>query len=155
MSAFWEAYGFNLEGFYITSISVDESTPLGATIAEAMGRQSAQTIGGYSWQQSKAFEVAEGAVAGANRGGSGILGALLVTGMMGGTGAAGMGVLACYSPALPGFPQLARIRPGSSGARLHREVFCSNCAKRYSIQRSSVRTVATLMSMPQLWRRQR
>jgi membrane protease subunit (stomatin/prohibitin family) len=62
MMAFWEDYGFSLEGFYITSIEVDTSHPDGKLIRDAIGRQSAQLIGGYSWQQSKAFEVADTAV---------------------------------------------------------------------------------------------
>jgi membrane protease subunit (stomatin/prohibitin family) len=59
MLAFWEDYGFNLEGFYITSVEIDSSSVEGQRILEAIARQSAQLIGGYSWQQAKAFEVAE------------------------------------------------------------------------------------------------
>ena len=50
-------------------------------ILEAIGRQSAQVIAGYSWQQAKAFEVAENAVDAAGKGG--MLGALMMTSMMG------------------------------------------------------------------------
>lgn len=128
MLAFWEDYGFNLEGFYITSVEIDDSHPDGRRIMDAIGRQSAQVIAGYSWQQAKAFEVAENAVDAAGKGG--MLGALMMTNMMGGGGGA-MGAMLQPSPG--GVPA-----PGASGqigsgvAPVPREVFCSNCSKKYS-----------------------
>ena len=38
MLAFWEDYGFNLEGFYITSVEIDDSHPDGQKILEAIAR---------------------------------------------------------------------------------------------------------------------
>jgi membrane protease subunit (stomatin/prohibitin family) len=127
MQAFWEEYGFNLEGFYITSVSVDQNDPAGARILEAISRQSAQVIGGYSWQQSKAFEVADNATG--QSGSGGLLGALLVTGMMGGSGGGG-GLL---QPNPQGVPVTGASGQVGSGVQPPvREVFCSKCAKKYS-----------------------
>lgn len=50
MAEFWSDYGFNLEGFYITSIDLDTSTPEGRKISEALSDRSAQAIAGYTWQ---------------------------------------------------------------------------------------------------------
>jgi membrane protease subunit (stomatin/prohibitin family) len=131
MLAFWEDYGFHLEGFYITSIQVDERDPAGPRILEAISRQSAQAIGGYSWQQSKAFEVADHAVASAFNKNSGMLGALAVAGMMGGGGGGVGGALLQPNPA--GVSVTGASGQAGSGTQLPpREVFCSNCAKKYS-----------------------
>jgi membrane protease subunit (stomatin/prohibitin family) len=128
MLAFWEDYGFNLEGFYITSVEIDDSHPDGRRIMEAIGRQSAQVIAGYSWQQAKAFEVAENAVDAAGKGG--MLGALMMTSMMG-TGGGAMGAMLQPSPG--GVPASgASGQVGSGVAPVPREVFCSNCSKKYS-----------------------
>ena len=130
MLAFWEDYGFNLEGFYITSVEVDDRHPEGQKILDAIARQSAQQIGGYSWQQSKAFEVAENAVTSVSDGKSGMLGALMMTSMMG-SGAGAVGALLQPSPA--GVPASgASGQVGSGVAPVPREVFCSNCSKKYS-----------------------
>ncbi len=128
MLAFWEDYGFNLEGFYITSVEIDDSNEDGQRILDAMARQSAQIIGGYSWQQSKAFEVAENAVSAAGSGG--MLGALMMTNMMGGSGGAAAAML---QPSPGGVPVTgASGQVGSGAAPVPREVFCSNCSKKYS-----------------------
>jgi membrane protease subunit (stomatin/prohibitin family) len=131
MLPFWEEYGFHLEGFYITSIDVDDSSPDGQNIREAMNRDSAQKIAGYSWQQSKAFEVAGNAVSEA-KGGGGLLGALLVTGMMGGGGGGGMGAGMLQPNPVGSAPSGASGQVGSGTRLPPREVFCSNCAKKYS-----------------------
>jgi membrane protease subunit (stomatin/prohibitin family) len=128
MLAFWEDYGFNLEGFYVTSIEIDDSSDEGRNILEAIGRQSAQVIGGYSWQQAKAFEVAENAVSAAGKGG--MLGALMMTNMMG-SGAGAVGAMLQPSPG--GVPVSGVSgQVGTGVAPIPREVFCSNCSKKYS-----------------------
>jgi membrane protease subunit (stomatin/prohibitin family) len=48
MQSFWEDYGFSLNGFYITTIEVDANHDAGQRILDAMARQSAQAIGGYT-----------------------------------------------------------------------------------------------------------
>lgn len=129
MLAFWEDYGFSLIGFYITSIEIDSHSTAGSRILDAMSRQSAQLIGGYTWQQSQAFEVAERAVDSFSSGNGGLLGAVMMTGMMGGQGIGG-GLL---QPPAPG-PQggFAPAPLGGGAARPPRDVFCSNCAKKFS-----------------------
>jgi membrane protease subunit (stomatin/prohibitin family) len=128
MQAFWEDYGFNLEGFYITSVEIDSSSPDGQKILSAIAGQSAQLIAGYSWQQAKAFEVAENAVDAAGKGG--MLGALMMTSMMG-TGSGAMGAMLQPSPG--GIPVSgASGQAGTGVAPPPREVFCSNCSKKYS-----------------------
>jgi membrane protease subunit (stomatin/prohibitin family) len=128
MRAFWEDYGFNLEGFYITSVEIDSSSSDGQKILSAIAGQSAQLIAGYSWQQAKAFEVAENAVDAAGKGG--MLGALMMTNMMGAGGGA-MGAMLQPSPG--GVPASgASGQVGSGVAPVPREVFCSNCSKKYS-----------------------
>jgi membrane protease subunit (stomatin/prohibitin family) len=129
MLAFWEDYGFNLEGFYITSVEVDDRHPEGQKILDAIARQSAQQIGGYSWQQSKAFEVAENAVTSVSDGKGGMLGALMMTSMMG-SGAGAVGALLQPSPGgVPASGVSGQV--GSGVAQVPREVFCSNCSKKY------------------------
>ena len=128
MQAFWEDYGFNLEGFYVTSVEIDGGTVEGRKILEAITGQSAQLIAGYSWQQAKAFEVAENAVDAAGKGG--MLGALMMTNMMGSGGGA-MGAMLQPSPG--GVPATrASGQVGSGVAPVPREVYCSNCSKKYS-----------------------
>ena len=130
MLAFWEDYGFNLEGFYITSVEVDDTHPEGEKILDAIARQSAQQIGGYSWQQSKAFEVAENAVSSMSDGRGGMLGALMMTSMMG-SGNGAMGGLLQPSPgAVPASGVSGQV--GSGVAPVSRDVFCSNCSKKYN-----------------------
>jgi membrane protease subunit (stomatin/prohibitin family) len=127
MVPFWEDYGFSLPGFYITSVEVDAETEAGARILEAMSRKSAQAIGGYSWQQSQAFEIAGKAVDSASGGGgSGLLGALMMTSMM--SNAAMPGLL--QSPGSAGAP--GGPAAPATGAQAPRDVFCSNCSKRFS-----------------------
>ncbi len=130
MLVFWEDYGFHLEGFYITSIEVDGSDPAGQRILEAIGRQSAQVIGGYSWQQSRAFEVADNALDSMATNGHGMLGALVMTGMMGGAGGIGNSLL---QPNPGGVPASGVSGQVGQGAQMPpREVFCSNCTTKYS-----------------------
>lgn len=129
MLAFWEDYGFNLEGFYITSVEIDGTNAEGRRILEAIAGQSAQLIGGYSWQQAKAFKVAEGAVNAAGKGG--MLGALMMTNLMGSGGGGAAGAMLQPSPG--GVPVSgASGQVGSGVAPVPREVFCSNCSKKYS-----------------------
>jgi len=83
MIPFWEQYGFGLAGFYVTSVEVDNDGEAGRRILDAMGRQSAQVIAGYSWQQERALDVAKEA---ARHSGGGLLGALMMTNLVGGAG---------------------------------------------------------------------
>jgi hypothetical protein len=68
IATFWEEYGFQLISFYITSIEVDSNTDAGKMILKAMSQQSAQIIGGYTWQQSQVFDAADKAIDGMGNG---------------------------------------------------------------------------------------
>ena len=134
MLPFWENLGFELTKFYITSIEVDSSTESGSRIVDALSRQSAQAIGGYTWQQSQAFEVAKDAVDGISTGGSGLLGALVASNMMGGLGGSGGGGMMQPQYNQPTF---GSNNPVPLGAQMQspinstREVYCSNCSKKF------------------------
>jgi membrane protease subunit (stomatin/prohibitin family) len=122
LKEFWETYGMILTGFYITSVDLDTSTEDGKKIAAALSDRSAQSIAGYTWQQKQGFGVANNAL---SRGGDmGILGAVAMTGMLGGGG--GMGQAMMQPPQMPTGPQ-----PGQGQAAGRREVFCAKCSKKY------------------------
>ena len=127
MTSFWDDYGFSLISFYVTAVDVDNQSPAGQRILDAMSRQSAQVIGGYSWQQSQAFEAANHAIESQGSGG-GLLGALMMSSVLG--SAAG----SLHQPVSAAFP--GTHTPFASGtqvaAQSPRMVFCSNCSKKYS-----------------------
>jgi membrane protease subunit (stomatin/prohibitin family) len=133
MLPFWENIGFELTKFYITSIEIDSSTNVGKRILDAISRQSAQAIGGYTWQQSQAFEVAKDAVDGMSGGSGGLLGAIVASNMMGGLGGAGGGMMQPqYNQ-----PTFGSNNQGQQGGITQpvvpaREVYCSNCSKKFA-----------------------
>ena len=133
MLPFWEYIGFELTKFYITSIEVDSSSEQGRRIMDAISRQSAQAIGGYTWQQSQAFEVAKDAVddMSRNKGGGGLLGAIVASNMMGGLGGGGLLQPQYNQPTFTpngGVPQGANQQTTA----VPREVYCSNCSKKFA-----------------------
>lgn len=131
LTAFWEDYGMELTGFYITSVDLDSRTPDGKKIADALADRSAQNIAGYTWQQKQSFGVANNALSG---GGSvGFLGAMMMTGAMGNSG---MGAAMMQPPAgTGGYPSAGGIQGGQGSTPMNqkKEVFCSNCAKKYPV----------------------
>ncbi len=127
MIPFWEDYGFNLISFYVTNIEVDSSTEQGRTILDAISRKSAQQIGGYSWQQSKAFEVADKAVGSLGNSNS-LMGGVIASGMLSNLSSNGL-----LQPAsAPAQGQTPLGQAGSGVTLPVRDVFCSNCAKKFS-----------------------
>ena len=135
MSEFWEDYGMELVGFYITSIDIDTSTTEGRKISEALTDRSAQNIAGYTWQQNRSFDVARDAIT--HGGDMGMLGAVMLTGVMS-RGGIGAGIMS--QPGQAGFnvgpatSQPGNISiPSSPVGQGRRQVFCSNCGKKYSI----------------------
>ncbi|MCK9171034.1 MAG: SPFH domain-containing protein [Treponema sp.] len=128
LKEFWEEYGMELTGFYITSVDLDTSTPDGKKIADALADRSAQNIAGYTWQQKQSFGVAnEALTAGGN---VGVLGAVMMTGAMGNN--SGMGAAMMQPPAgTGGYPFGAMMQGGSAPLNQRKEVFCANCAKKY------------------------
>lgn len=132
MLAFWEDFGFSLMGFYITSIEIDGGSESGRRILDAMARQSAQVIGGFTWQQAQTFEVADKAITSLGQGNGGLLGAVMMTNLMG-TGGGGMGAGLLQPAPMSGAGQIGSAGQAGSGAALPvRDVFCSNCARKYS-----------------------
>lgn len=132
MFPFWENLGLELTKFYITSIEVDSTTEVGRRVLDAISRQSAQSIGGYTWQQEKAFDVAKDAVDGLANSNSGILGAIVATNMMGGLGGAGGGVLQPqYDQPTFGSPNQIQQGGTAQPANQKREVYCSKCSKKF------------------------
>lgn len=87
MAEFWEKYGFELAGFYITEVNLDTSSAEGQKIAEAMSDRSAQAIAGYTWQQKQSFDVAGKAMD--NNSSMGILGVAMMTGAFSGNNSMG------------------------------------------------------------------
>ena len=137
MGEFWEDYGMELVGFYITDVNIDTSTEEGRNVAEAISQRSAQGIAGYTWQQQQSFNVANNAVD--NGGNAGILGVAMLTGAFSGNG--GMGQSMMQTPPKDQYQvgnqfsgnQFGYGQQSQAGQRHARtEVFCSNCSKKYS-----------------------
>lgn len=134
LNQFWDEYGFDLTGFYVTSVDIDTSTSDGKKIADAMSDRSAQNIAGYTWQQKQSFGTVNNAVQN-SRGGIGMMGAAM---MMGGGlgGNAGLGN-AMMSPTGTGnFAQNQNGgsfggNVGSSPINQKSEVFCSRCGRKF------------------------
>ncbi|MCL2043671.1 MAG: SPFH domain-containing protein [Treponema sp.] len=129
LTEFWEKYGMLLTGFYITSVDLDTSGEDGKKIAAALSDRSAQNIAGYTWQQKQGFGVANNALSGGSD--LGMLGAVAMTGMLGGGG--GMGQALMQPPQMQGMSQQPGGFPGGAAPMAGRkEVFCSKCAKKYA-----------------------
>ena len=131
ITTFWEDYGFQLINFYITSIDVDAANSAGARILDAMSRQSAQVIGGYTWQQSQAFELGDKAVDSIGRasGQGGLLGAVLATNLMNSQVAGSM----MQAPASTQQQQGQTGLPNNViGVNMPKTIYCSNCSKKFS-----------------------
>jgi len=132
MLPFWENLGLELTKFYVTSIEVDSTTEVGRRVLDAISRHSAQSIGGYTWQQEKAFDVAKDAVDGLANSNSGIMGAIVASNMMGGLGGVGGGVMQPqYNQ--PTFGNTNQVQQGGTAQPINqiREVYCSNCSKKF------------------------
>ena len=124
LEEFWEKYGMLLTGFYITSVDLDTSSEDGRKIAAALSDRSAQNIAGFTWQQKQGFGVANNALSGGSD--LGMLGAVAMTGMLGGGGGMGQALM---QPA----PQMQQGMAGTTAPMAGRkEVFCAKCAKKYS-----------------------
>ncbi len=136
LAQFWDDYGFDLIGFYITSVDLDTSTPDGKKISEALSDRSAQNIAGYTWQQKQGFGAVNNAVNHSN-GGIGLFGAAMMMG--GGYGGNHNMASQMMSPApqAGNFSQQNQSMPSSgsmgsgNGIGGVREVFCSRCSKKF------------------------
>lgn len=128
IATFWEEYGFQLISFYITTIEVDSNTDAGKMILKAMSQQSAQIIGGYTWQQSQVFELGDKVVdsIGKGNGENSLLGAVLATNLMVNMPGGGLLNPVSYKN------QETNQNVQNPVANPTREVYCSNCAKKFS-----------------------
>jgi len=128
MQSFWEEYGFKLLRLDITSVDIDSRTPDGQAILQAMAQQSAQSIAGYTWQQSQSFQVAKEAMA--NQSELGMLGVLMVAGGgLGGGGGVGAAIMQPQTPSA--MPNSAASGQWGAAQPAVRDVFCSNCSKKF------------------------
>lgn len=127
MIPFWENIGFELTKFYITSIEIDGTTVEGKRILEAISRQSAQSIGGYTWQQSQAFEVAKDAFTGLNND-SGLLGVIIASNMMNGLG---NGIMQTPENKKT-FNKDSDNGNIQQNLNVGKEIYCSNCSRKFS-----------------------
>jgi len=133
MLPFWENLGLELTKFYITSIEIDSSKEVGRRVLDAISRQSAQAIGGYTWQQEQAFGVANNAIDGFSANNSGLLGAVIASNMMGGLGSSGGGGIMqpqYNQPTFGGSNASPQINDPQSSNQI-KDVFCSNCSKKF------------------------
>ena len=128
MAEFWEKYGFKLEGYFVTEVNLDTSTPEGRKISEAMAERSAQGIAGYTWQQKQSFNVANNAVSSGSS--MGIMGVAM---MAGGFGGGGIGNSLMQAPSQDQYAMGGQ--QGNYGQmqqrHVRKEVFCSNCSKKF------------------------
>ena len=140
MAEFWEEYGFELAGFYITEVNLDTSSAEGQKIAEAMSDRSAQAIAGYTWQQKQSFDVAGKAMD--NNSSMGILSVAMMTGAFSGHNSMGSAMMQPQPVQQFGAPQgmgygapqgMGYGAPQGQGVQ-RREVFCSNCSKKFSTE---------------------
>lgn len=139
LSSFWAELGVQLSKFYVTAIEIDDSTPDGRKIKDAISQQSAMAITGHTWQQEQMFSTMNNAIDGmGNSQGMGLLGGLMAMNMMSG-GTSGVGAAAMQTQyGQPSFssghihPQGGAIPSVASVASTPQQVFCSNCAKRFS-----------------------
>lgn len=132
MSPFLKDLGMELTRFYVTSIVVDDANEVGRRVLDAISRQSAQSIGGYTWQQEKVFDVANNAIEGFADSDSGLLGAVIATNMMGNIGGLSGGMMQPQynQPSFgPAAQQNQQGKPAQSVSS--HEVYCSNCSKKY------------------------
>lgn len=140
LSSFWAEYGLELTKFYISDIAIDDTTPEGMKIADALARQASMSITGHSWQQEQMFSMANNAVdqIGNASGGNGMLAGLMAMNMMGGSGMVGGmagGLMQTHNnqPTFSGNPGGQQqggvsMADNQAGAKV---VYCANCSKKH------------------------
>lgn len=129
--------GLELTKFYVSTIDIDDSTPDGRRIKEAIAKQGEMSITGHTWQQEQLFGTANNAIDGmAGASGGGLLGGLMAINMMNGMGggvANGMMQPQYQQPTFggPQQPQGARNFGGAPQPQPVKMVYCSNCAHKF------------------------
>ena len=134
LNDFWKEMGIELPKFYVSNVGVDDSTPEGQKMKEALATQSAMSITGHSWQQEQMFGTANNAIdqmGAMGNGTGGLLGGLMAINMMNGMGGA-MGASAMNpqynQPTFGGNQQPASNPQAQQQVRM---VYCSACAKKF------------------------
>lgn len=137
---FWDIYGLQLTKFYVSSIDIDDSTPDGRKVKDAIAQQSTMSITGHTWQQENAFGMANNAIDQFGRGlggdGGGLLGGLLAMNMMNNMAGAGMGgnmMQPQYNqPSFGGNggqPPVGGAQAPGGGLKM---VYCAKCSNKHS-----------------------
>ena len=147
MNEFWKDYGLELPKFYINTIDIDDSTPEGKKIKDAIATQSSMSITGHTWQQEQMFGTANNALNQfgemGSGGGGGILGGIMAINMMngmgGGGGAIGAGMMnpqfnqpnfgGNQGQQMQGGMNQGGMQGGAPGGKM---VFCAACSKKFS-----------------------
>lgn len=148
MNEFWKDYGLELPKFYISTIDIDDSTPAGKKVKDAIVTQSSMSITGHTWQQEQMFGTANNAInqfsdMGSGGGGGGLLGGLMAINMMnGGMGMGGGGGVGnqMMNPqfnqptfggnnGMQGGPQGGMQGGQQGGVKM---VYCAACSKKFA-----------------------
>ncbi len=137
LSDFWKDQGVELTKFYVSNVDIDDTTPEGRKVKEAIATQSSMSITGHTWQQEQMFDTANNAMSGlaGAAGGGGLLGGLMAINMMNGMGGA-MGGAAMnpqfqqptFGGGQGGGQMAAGQQAGNVGVKM---VYCSACAKKF------------------------
>lgn len=143
MNEFWNQLGIELTRFYVSDVDIDDSTPEGRKVKEALATQSSMSITGHTWQQEQMFGTANSAIRevsnmGGGAGNGGLLGGLMAInmmnnmtgGMMGGGAGGRMMDTAFNQPTFGsnGGAQHVGAQQGAAGVKM---VYCSKCAKKF------------------------
>lgn len=97
LNEFWSNFGIELTKFYVSNIDIDETTPEGRKVKQAIATQSSMSITGHTWQQEQMFGTVNESIDKISNmsGGGGLLGGIMAINMMnsvtGGGGGRGMG----------------------------------------------------------------
>lgn len=137
MNPFWENLGLELTKFYVSSIDIDDSTPDGRRVKDAIAQQSSMSITGHTWQQEQMFDTANNAIGGLGSGNGGLLGGILAINMLGGMGgnvSTGMMQPQYRQPSFGGTnPSFGDNVLDNKTASFSSPtmVYCSNCSKKF------------------------
>lgn len=150
LNDFWSNYGIELTKFYVSNIDIDQSTPEGRKVKEAIATQSSMSITGHTWQQEQMFGTVNESISkisemGGLGGNGGLLGGIMAINMMNNvtSGARGGGMLNSgmmdtkfeqprFGPESSTLGKGAQERmAGAHPASGPKMVYCSRCAKKF------------------------
>ncbi len=131
LAEFWEGYGFNLEGYYITTVDLDTSSPEGAHAAAIIAKENERKVSGMTRYEEESLNVMKEA---AKKGG--MSGFLVGNMMMNGGGFGGMMNTMNRGSMQGGMNQYGGTQGDQSqnqyggNVQVRREIFCANCGKK-------------------------